>query len=89
PPPRAWTLRVIGIDADGHDRPSRRTHPVRSVRSNMTLAAFFVVALVAIVVGMHCGVTRAADAKLRGLFDADGQRGEVSRRLMHDVGYNV
>ncbi|MBY8603430.1 hypothetical protein [Burkholderia arboris] len=55
----------------------------------MTLAAFFVVALVAIVVGMHRGVTRAADAKLRGLFDADGQRGEVSRRLMHDVGYNV
>ncbi|WP_175840991.1 hypothetical protein [Burkholderia arboris] len=55
----------------------------------MTLAAFFVVALVAIVVGMHRGVTRAADAKLRARFDADGQRGEVSRRLMHDVGYNV
>ncbi|MEK2603417.1 hypothetical protein [Burkholderia arboris] len=55
----------------------------------MTLATFFVVALVTIIVAMHRGVTRTADAKLRALFDADGQRGEVSRRLMRDAGYNV
>ncbi|WP_175888611.1 MULTISPECIES: hypothetical protein [Burkholderia] len=53
------------------------------------LAAFFVVALFAIVVAMHRGVTRGADAKLRAQFDADGPRGDTSRRLMRDAGYNV
>ncbi|MEK6352914.1 MAG: hypothetical protein V4796_12295 [Burkholderia cenocepacia] len=55
----------------------------------MMLAAFFVVALVALIVPMYRGVMRGADAKLRAQFDADGQHGEASRRLMRDTGYDV
>ncbi|CAM2186634.1 Pilus assembly protein [Burkholderia orbicola] len=53
------------------------------------LVAFFVVALFAIIVAMHRGVTRGANAELRARFDAEGQRGELSRRLMRDAGYRV
>jgi hypothetical protein len=45
--------------------------------------------LFAIIVAMHRGVTRRADAKLREQFDAQGTAGEVSRRLMRASGYNV
>ncbi len=55
----------------------------------MILAAFFVVALVAIIAVMHRGVTHGADAKLRAQFDAEAPRGDAARRLMRDAGYNV
>ncbi|HHL4080122.1 MULTISPECIES: hypothetical protein [unclassified Burkholderia] len=55
----------------------------------MMLAAFFVVALVVLIVPMQRGVMRGADAKLRAQFDAEGPRGDASRRLMHDAGYRV
>ena len=53
------------------------------------LVAFFVVALFAILVAMYRGVTRGANAKLGARFDAEGPRGELSRRLMRDAGYRV
>lgn len=53
------------------------------------LVAFFVVALFATIVAMHRGVTRGVNAKLRARFDAEGPRGELSRRLMRDAGYRV
>lgn len=49
----------------------------------------FLVALFAIIVAMHRGVTRRADAKLRAQFDAQGAGSEVPRRLMRESGYNV
>jgi hypothetical protein len=60
-----------------------------SARSNTMLVAFFVVALFATIVAMHRDVTRGANAKLRARFDAEGPRGELSRRLMRDAGYRV
>ncbi|MEM5436016.1 hypothetical protein [Paraburkholderia diazotrophica] len=49
----------------------------------------FLVALFAIIVAMHRGVTRRADAKLRTQFDAEGPASDVSRQLMRDSGYSV
>lgn len=49
----------------------------------------FLVALFAIIVAMHRGVTGRADAKLRARFEAQGPGSEISRRLMHDAGYHV
>jgi hypothetical protein len=49
----------------------------------------FIVALFALIIAMHRGVTRRADARLRSQFEAEGARGEVSQRLMRDSGYGV
>lgn len=49
----------------------------------------FIVALFALIIAMHRGVTRRADARLRAQFDAQGPSSEVSRRLMRDSGYSV
>ncbi|WP_396333630.1 hypothetical protein [Burkholderia anthina] len=53
------------------------------------LTAFFLVALFALIVAMHRGVTRQADAKLRSEFDTEGARADVSRGLMRAAGYSV
>ncbi|NTZ88140.1 hypothetical protein FCJ61_35425 [Burkholderia metallica] len=82
-------LRVTEMDGDERGRPSRCPSPASPARSNTMLVAFFVVALFAIIVAMHRGVTRSANAKLRAQFDAEGPRGEVARRLMRDAGYSV
>ncbi|MCA7925218.1 MULTISPECIES: hypothetical protein [Burkholderia cepacia complex] len=55
----------------------------------MILAAFFIVAVVAIIAVMRRDVTRGADAKLRAQFDAEAPRGDAARRLMREAGYNV
>ncbi|MCA8239201.1 MULTISPECIES: hypothetical protein [Burkholderia] len=55
----------------------------------MMLAAFFVVALVALIAPMYRGVMRGADAKLRARFDEEAPRGDAARQLMRDAGYNV
>jgi hypothetical protein len=56
----------------------------------LTVPTFiFFVALFAIIVALHRGVTRRADARLRAQFDAEGGGGEVSRKLMRDSGYSV
>lgn len=49
----------------------------------------FIVALLALIVAMHRGVTRRADASLRAQFDAQGRGSEVARQLMRDSGYSV
>jgi len=49
----------------------------------------FIVALFALIIAMHRGVTRRADARLRAQFDAQGPGSEVSRRLMRESGYSV
>lgn len=49
----------------------------------------FLVVLFAIIVIMHRGVTRRADARLRAQFEAQGTASEVSRQLMRDSGYKV
>jgi hypothetical protein len=49
----------------------------------------FLVALFALIVAMHRGVTRRADARLRAQFDAEGPGGEVSRQLMRASGFSV
>ncbi|MEM5383914.1 hypothetical protein VSR68_09950 [Paraburkholderia phymatum] len=49
----------------------------------------FLVALFAIIVAMHRGVTRKADARLRTQFEAEGPGSDVSRQLMRDSGYSV
>ncbi|MBR7991023.1 hypothetical protein KDX08_01065 [Burkholderia cenocepacia] len=82
-------LHITEMEGDEHDRPSRCPSPVSSARSNTMLVAFFVVALFATIVAMHRGVTRGANAELRARFDAEGPRGELSRRLMRDAGYRV
>lgn len=64
-------------------------YPVRPVRSDIMLTACFLVALFALIVAMHRGVTRQADAKLRSEFDAEGARADVSRGLMRAAGYSV
>lgn len=55
----------------------------------MLTVPIFVVALFAIIIAMHRGVTRRADAKLRSQFEAQGPGGEVSRQLMRNSGYSV
>lgn len=55
----------------------------------MLTLPIFLIAFFAIVVAMHRGVTRRADAKLRAQFDSQGSGGEVSRQLMRDSGYSV
>ncbi len=47
----------------------------------------FLVALCALIVAMHRGVTRRADAQLRARFDAEGSPSAVSRGLMRASGY--
>jgi len=42
-----------------------------------------------VIVAMHRGVTRGADAKLRAQFDAGGALSAVSRQLMRHSGYGV
>ena len=49
----------------------------------------FLVALFALILAMHRGVTRRADAKLRAQFDAENYLGGVSRKLMRGSGYSV
>ncbi|WP_181565480.1 hypothetical protein [Paraburkholderia unamae] len=49
----------------------------------------FLIAFFAIIVAMHRGVTRKADAKLRAQFDTQGSGGEAPRQLMRGSGYNV
>lgn len=49
----------------------------------------FLVAAFALIVAMHRGVTRRADARLRDVFDTQGEESEVSRRLMRESGYSV
>lgn len=49
----------------------------------------FLIVLFAILVGMHRGVTRKADARLREQFEAQGLGSEVSRQLMRESGYDV
>lgn len=53
------------------------------------LTSMFFVALFALIVAMHRGVTRRSDASLRAQYDAQGPSAEVSRRLMRDAGYSV
>ncbi|MBM2768285.1 MULTISPECIES: hypothetical protein [Burkholderia] len=55
----------------------------------MMLIVFFVVAFFAIVATMSRGVSRKADARLRAQYDAEGARGDVSRQLMRNAGYDV
>jgi hypothetical protein len=49
----------------------------------------FLVALFALLVAMHRGVTRRADKRLRAQFESEGPDSEVSRQLMRDSGYGV
>ena len=49
----------------------------------------FFVALFALIVAMHRGVTRRADARLRAQFEAEGWGSDVSRQLMRNSGYSV
>ncbi|CAM2171061.1 conserved hypothetical protein [Paraburkholderia sacchari] len=51
--------------------------------------AMFIVALLALIVAMHRGVTRRADASLRAQFDTQGAGSDVSRQLMRNSGYSV
>ncbi|MCA8095143.1 hypothetical protein LGM65_30445 [Burkholderia anthina] len=53
------------------------------------LTVLFLVALFALIVAMHRGVTSRADAKLRSEFDTEGVRADVSRGLMRAAGYSV
>lgn len=55
----------------------------------LSLPIFPLIAFFALIVAMHRGVTRKADAKLREQFDSQGSGGEVSRRLMRNSGYSV
>ncbi|WP_322087312.1 hypothetical protein [Burkholderia sp. BCC1999] len=55
----------------------------------MILTALFVVAVFAIVALMHRGVIGKADTRLRARLDAEGPRGDISRRLMRESGYRV
>lgn len=56
----------------------------------LTVPTFlFFVALFALIVAMHRGVSRRADAKLRAQFEAQGPAGMVSRQLMRNSGYGV
>ena len=78
----------VACDATALGR--RQAHPVCPARSDMMLSVpMFLIALFAIIVAMHRGVTRRADARLRAQFDAEGPGGEVSRQLMRDSGYSV
>ncbi|CAG9202808.1 hypothetical protein ACFQ3P_03115 [Paraburkholderia sabiae] len=49
----------------------------------------FLIALFALIVAMHRGVARKADARLREQFEAQGPRGDVSRLMMRESGYSV
>lgn len=49
----------------------------------------FLVALFALIVAMHRGVTLREDARLRAQFSTEGLEGELSRRLMRASGYGV
>ena len=55
----------------------------------MPTLLIFLIACFAIIVAMHRGVTRKADAKLRAQFDSQGSGGEATRRLMRNSGYSV
>lgn len=49
----------------------------------------FLVALFGVIVAMHRGVTRSADARLRMQFEAQGPGSELSRKMMRNSGYDV
>ena len=49
----------------------------------------FLVALFAIIVALHRGVTRSADARLRAQYEAEGPGSGVSRQMMRKSGYGV
>lgn len=53
------------------------------------LTVMFLVALFALIVAMHRGVTRREDARLRAQFYAEGPGSELSRQLMRASGYGV
>lgn len=55
----------------------------------MFATPMFLVALFALIVAMHRGVTRRADASLRARFEAEGSRGAVSRQMMRVAGFSV
>ena len=55
----------------------------------MSTISIFLVALFALIVAMHRGVTRRADASLRAQFEAEGPGSEVSRQLMRVSGFSV
>ncbi|WP_322031311.1 hypothetical protein [Paraburkholderia sp. J76] len=89
--PRAFVRRRLPYNGnDKSERPGPDPAPYRPRRSDMMLTLpIFLIAFFAIVVAMHRGVTRRADAKLRAQFDSQGLGGEVSRQLMRDSGYSV
>ncbi|TDG10014.1 hypothetical protein E1N52_05770 [Paraburkholderia guartelaensis] len=65
-------------------------YPVSKARSNTMFATpMFLVALFALIVAMHRGVTRRADASLRAQFEAEGSGGAVSRQMMRVAGFSV
>jgi hypothetical protein len=49
----------------------------------------FLVALFALIVAMHRGITRREDARLRAQYRAEGPDSELSRQLMRASGYGV
>lgn len=51
--------------------------------------SMFLVALFALIVAMHRGITSREDARLRAQFAAEGSESELSRRLMVASGYAV
>ncbi|MCG5078285.1 MULTISPECIES: hypothetical protein [Paraburkholderia] len=55
----------------------------------MSIVPMFLVALFALIVAMHRGVTRRADASLRAQFEAEGPGSELSRQLMRVSGFSV
>ncbi|WP_181885525.1 hypothetical protein [Trinickia dinghuensis] len=55
----------------------------------MPFFPIFLVAVVALVVAMHRGITRSEDERLRTQFQAEGEESELSRQLMHASGYGV
>ncbi|HDR9489780.1 hypothetical protein [Burkholderia stabilis] len=84
-------MRAVGIDAlrCRRARPSPHAYPARPATDNIMLPVIFLVAVFAIIVTMQRGVIRGADVQLRARFDAEGPRGETSRRLMRESGYRV
>ncbi|MEX3844887.1 hypothetical protein AB4Y36_34260 [Paraburkholderia sp. BR10936] len=55
----------------------------------MFATPMFLVALFALIVAMHRGVTRKADASLRAQFDAQGSGSAVSRQMRRVAGFSV
>ncbi|MEM5315178.1 hypothetical protein [Paraburkholderia sp. JHI869] len=80
-----FSARTMRLVINGRD-----TYPASPTRSNvMPTLLIFLIACFAIIVAMHRGVTRKADAKLRAQFDSQGSGGEATRRLMRNSGYSV